>query len=742
MKKLWRFILPLILLYSLAAQWAGADCLVTGELNNEQYGYTEKLIPNDFDGKNVTMMKINHRNELVFHVHDFKAGFSEYFTMDTTGKILKSFIYKDGIFALDSRDNVYILDAPLSRVCVVNSKGIMQNEIRSDQISYSPTEPGYHELSVDSKGIIYGLIPGTSIVAFFQNGRSGKVLKTGRYWCMDITPKGNLILGGYNSQNSKPFLEMFNPSSGRTLWKTDLGVGESVRSVKYNPANRMIYLAGDKGVKKYSEQGPFIEDTLDFKQTSLLENNYYIWSMAVSSDETLYFWVRTSPVKANFTYGLYQYKLTAALKTPVKTLTINVRYSNPFLESAIAKFQRLHPDIRIQVRDFKAAWYGNDEKGPSQVEDARARRAVDNYIKTNLAELMAGKGADLIDVTSLPYQKYIAKDFLMNLSEMIASDPKFDLQSLRPNLITACKYQNKLYIIPVDFSLRLLSVNRALIPKTVKFNDQKWTWDDFLQAALAATKDTNHDGKPEQYALPKVKPRESFTFLLNYQYHQFINYEKKTASFQSTRFINLLQTVKQLYERKIMHPKLDYTGLWQMTDPGTIAFIPFYLSGLDSLIMQQGLFNGGFDLLRYPDSPPDEHQFWATLFAINKNTPYPKEAWDFIKFLVSQEVQSASNLYSFPINVVSFNEKAESILKESWAYDYYRTRKKRKIKDLTRQDIERVNSLINRLNRIASDDYQIIEIIEKETQAYLNSKVTAEAAAKAIQKQVTSYLNE
>lgn len=75
------------------------------------------------------------------------------------------------------------------------------------------------------------------------------------------------------------------------------------------------------------------------------------------------------------------------------------------------------------------------------------------------------------------------------------------------------------------------------------------------------------------------------------------------------------------------------------------------------------------------------------------------EAWEFIKFLLSDEIQSNPNMFYFPVNINSLKSMSANAISQNYVYENYKERGKN-IKPLTQKDIDIVNEMIGGLNTI------------------------------------------
>ena len=426
-----------------------------------------------------------------------------------------------------------------------------------------------------------------------------------------------------------------------------------------------------------------------------------------------------------------------------KILYISLLYNEGLIESAINKFQAAHPNIKVEVKDYEGAFSAEKLKS-STAEDEynRSKQAQENYRKSVSTELMAGKGPDIIDTTIsiLPYRELAEKNVLANMSKLIKNDKNFDIGNYQQDLLNACKYKDNLYIMPISFSIiNTLGMNKSIINKEgLKFDSSRWTWEDFFDIAQKIKKDTNGDGKADQYALPKMTARE----LLNYIYvnDNFIDYDNKTAKFNSKEFIELLNFVKSFPTDLVCSPVMDRTELHKKADPGTIGFIPAELQDYSSLSYNQAVFNEEVEYLDMPlyNGKRNAKSFELyRSFAINEKSELKEEAWEFIKVLLSDELQSSPDNHGFPVNLFALQEQANLGLTSS--NNYYEGRN---VKPLKLEDIDMINKMMGEIKAVNYSESNADKIVFDGADEFFSGKKTAEEAANQIQNKINIYLGE
>jgi|GEM_PF-939304 len=730
---------------------------------NNVTNYQEQDIGKEVEFEKLGLrMVLDSKNQLVTTGKKDKDLYNV--TLDTNGKLIQEYKCEsyDTIFTLDSQDNRYVLREKSiegkeedkkreveTSLVVFNSSGEKQKSFELGKRTYTDEQAGITDIAVDSGGNIYLLQRRAKIEILSPEGKKIKEIEAKKTDYIEIDEKDNLLMGSFSGENNKSSVESISLNQDKGKLLTELDSGHYIREMKYSRENRKLYFLTEKGIISCNSDGKIEGYVFDLKQSSLLDSEIYINDFIFDKNNNIYIsafrivdYSTNERVSLLYKYSPSQEKANTADK---KTLTIYTRYSEKFLESAIAQFQKKHPDIKIDLKDFTAAIISTSEEGPGDSEINRAQKAEEDFRKLVATELMSGKGPDIVEMDGLPYKKYAESNTLANLSEMIEKDKSFDIKNYKQNIIDAFRYKGDLFVMPINFGFSPFVANKTILEKEgIKIDDSKWTWKDFLEIAQKITRDTDGDGKPDQYAMEKMSPEDIFGMIFDTEYNNFINLENRTCNFDSPEFINLLKFVREFSEKGVTSPKLDISELYKMLDPGTIGFVKDYFGNYQSLIAAQSLMNGEvvfFNLPSYSDKSASKMFYSSKTYAINNNSKLKEEAWEFIKLLLSDEIQGRDDMFSFPININALDKKAKSEIEKNYMYKANKDRG-RKVRALNEDDVKLINKMIDELEFLPYGDEQVSQIIDEGVKDFLSGKKTAEETAKLIQSKVSIYLNE
>lgn len=161
------------------------------------------------------------------------------------------------------------------------------------------------------------------------------------------------------------------------------------------------------------------------------------------------------------------------------------------VDGLLREFERRHPGVRVV-----------QESVPNQ------------YREKMLTSFAAGTPPDVFLLDSVDLPAFVNRNLLVDLApylDRLGVDP----QEYFPNIFAIAQRDGHLYALPKDFTPMVVYYNRQLLRSNgVPEPQSGWTWEDFVRACLKLRKDTDGDGRIDQFG----------TFFLRYfyQYQPFI----------------------------------------------------------------------------------------------------------------------------------------------------------------------------------------------------------------------------
>ncbi|MEH7501581.1 extracellular solute-binding protein [Neobacillus drentensis] len=412
-------------------------------------------------------------------------------------------------------------------------------------------------------------------------------------------------------------------------------------------------------------------------------------------------------------------------KDEKKTITISVMGKAPIFELAAKEYEKIHPNITIELKSF-----AKGGGGMSHLE-------LEKYVAQTTTEVLSGKGADLfiLNDQNLPIDSYIDKNAFVDLNQYIERDTSFDKSQYYMNILDHSKVNGGLYVLPTRFFIGALFANQEALSKTgVKIDDsQNWTWSRFAEVSkelkTKGTLDTVMKVSPSGILNPLVFSDEI--------YNKLVDTKKKEAKFDSPLFIDLLKQVKKMYDDNVVS---DYK-------PGSKPTETYFTSSViyspKDYVSRSANFYQDTTIYDFPHASGKAGVTFSGYdnYAMNANSTVKMEAWDYLKFLLSYEMQIRPEREMFPINKAA-NEKAFADLIDGKVENQKGNNGKGGNVTVTEASLEPLKQMISEANTLIRWDEKIRKIIEEESNSYFSGQKSAQSVADIIQNRVMTYLNE
>ncbi|MCM3747036.1 extracellular solute-binding protein [Paenibacillus pasadenensis] len=408
-------------------------------------------------------------------------------------------------------------------------------------------------------------------------------------------------------------------------------------------------------------------------------------------------------------------------------ITVSVVTSNRFLEQAKAKYEAANPGVKIELKQSyepPKQQAGSATIGGFGYDPA----AVEKHMATVNSELMNGNAADLIMVDTLAYSKYADKKLLADLQAYMNKEKGFNEEDYYMNIFDAMKYKDGLYAISPNVIANAWIGNMDRI-KDLKLDPKSWTWAQFSEQLGELAK---KGGDP---ILPYSPPGNLLNDRIGENLDKYLNWSDKKAGFDSPEFIALLNEIKSYYDNKIMvEPDPSTGGMGKAIRMGEKmnmkeAFLNMKLVSFSSL----GFGNMAFENSKVFSPPTGDgssgNSFAAgMLLAMNEKSKNKDQAWDFLKFLLSEEMQSLPDLGGLPVNKKAAEAQINALTSGE--------------NPLTQEQVDAAKEIMPKLSRFSGIEPKISDLVKAETEPFFKGEKSAEDVAKSLQNKVMLYMEE
>lgn len=413
-----------------------------------------------------------------------------------------------------------------------------------------------------------------------------------------------------------------------------------------------------------------------------------------------------------------------------KNIVIATPVASPYLKEAVQKFEAIHPDIHVEIKEYFTAMKAKQDAN-GQVTQNISLLEVEKYTQSITTQILSGKASDLIATDFLPKDKFIKKQAFANVRELMDSDGSF--QKSEYYLVDSGASNEGLYVVPTSFSLTgLVQGNKSLMEQAeIALDDKTWTWDQVSDLSKQLKEKAGQD----TYAFLDIDP----TYLMMGDLQRY--YQRDSASFDSDAFRNAMQQVKTLYDQKAMPIEFgaDHSkGLFSFADMSNPTGALVSILNPEMSIYRAPSFTGQTGEIGYEA---------GEAYAINNKSQVKPEAWKFLSFMLSEEMQDSTELSGFPLNKAAAKKKiqqAREQIEQSAGEGADSTPISFPLPDAKAFDQaeETLKSVMESAVSSSSADLEITNIVMQEFAYYMNGQKTAEEVSQLIQNRVTTYLNE
>lgn len=316
------------------------------------------------------------------------------------------------------------------------------------------------------------------------------------------------------------------------------------------------------------------------------------------------------------------------------------------IDRAIQRFEKSHPGIEVRYTS------GIEKK---------------DYSEWCAKRILEGKMPDVFMVLDTDFNQYCSLGILQELNTFMESDPEFQSEEIFQTAMDIGKGMEEIqYALPYEVVPTMLFVNKTLLRQEgIEMPQQDWTWDDFLEICRKVTKDTDGDGRIDQFGTYNYSWQDA---MYTSGGSAFDN-EKQNVDF-SNQYV--IESVKFMKELLALNQGENVTQ--EDFDAGKVAFMPLtfaeYRTYKTYPYKIKKYSNFQWDCTTFPGRTHGENisKVDALLIGINHDSTEKELAWEFLKELVcGYESQLDIFRYSQGVSVlesVARSEKAASIIQE------------------------------------------------------------------------------
>ena len=262
----------------------------------------------------------------------------------------------------------------------------------------------------------------------------------------------------------------------------------------------------------------------------------------------------------------------------------------------------------------------------------------DTYWDKLQTTMAGGNPPDVFAMDAPLYPDYQSRGVLLDLQPFIDRD-SFDLSGYYETSLQCYQTPDGYFGLPRDIQPSVMYYNKDMFDEAgVAYPDETWTWETLIEAGKKLTKDTDGDGKIDQYALwADLWDMELLWASLIWQNEGEIispDYSKtllaEPGAMGAWEFINAM-----IFEHGIMPTPAVAEQFGDPFESGNAAMtpaghwvVPFY-----------GNVDFNWDVAPLPQGKQRASIVNSVGFVISNSTEHPEESWAFLKHLVGEPGQ-------------------------------------------------------------------------------------------------------
>jgi len=359
-------------------------------------------------------------------------------------------------------------------------------------------------------------------------------------------------------------------------------------------------------------------------------------------------------------------------------------------------------------------------------------------------DLLSGNGPDILMNASW-LSRFNSDEVLVDLNTLIDStdDMGLDRNAYLDSVFRASEQDGKLYHLPLTFYVRGWAANRELLGDT-----SSYTYTQFVDAC---------EKLPEDVSVFTESPYNDLLSLLPVS--EFVDYEKGQVHFEDAEFKKLLELV-----RKYGSPRTHEQLAKEMEDERNVrpdsgvlfrenmlAFTLESFVDLFSYARAKERLGGKGVFCGIPSRSGGSMMARVNLsMAISASSRNQKEAWEFLRFMVSDEQQELMT-ESLNCNFIPVSREALDLQNERWmAFSQERIENfvpdprypDEKPIEISEETISEYMKILESIRLVSSSDPDVLAIVMEEAAGYFADQRSLDEVCRTISNRTKTIVQE
>ncbi|MFS4448677.1 ABC transporter substrate-binding protein [Maribacter sp. 2307UL18-2] len=282
------------------------------------------------------------------------------------------------------------------------------------------------------------------------------------------------------------------------------------------------------------------------------------------------------------------------------------------IRKTLADFEKEHPTVPFQFQPIPG-----------------------NYTEKLQLMLGTGKAPDLFWLKGDTSPAYMNFEVLEPLDGFLQKDPDFDYDDFFPVFQDAFKYKGKNYGIAKDFNAYVFFYNKKMF-REAGLTEPPKDWKELYEYSKKLTKDTNGDGKTDQYGFV-IEPSIDIVLPFAYQNGGEIISDNGEIKIGQPEFIEAAKFMMSLYRDGIATNPADMGAGW-LGDVFSRKQCAMTISGAWLIpYLQDNSPDLEYGVAELPKGKKRATMAFSVAMVIPKQSERKEEAWTMLSYLTGKE---------------------------------------------------------------------------------------------------------
>ena len=405
----------------------------------------------------------------------------------------------------------------------------------------------------------------------------------------------------------------------------------------------------------------------------------------------------------------------------IKYITLGVAHDDRFISKKVGDYNRNHENMKVKIIDYSE--YSDDSLDIPEIGEGS---------QLNM-DIISGNAPDMIVVSGFTNADRLKQDgYLEDLYGFMDGDEEVSRETFPENILGINEINGGLPSVPVDFYIDTLVGKTELVG-----NKENWTVDDMISA---------YDNAPDGMELMQNANKKSvFENLLYCNLRNFVDYDNKKSRFDTPEMVKFLEFADRFEYIDSIGVSADrdiYERFYGMTDNKFLLKSAVIHNFTQFHELKAGIFNNEeITFVGYPSDDDSGAVFNSDRsISILRDSDNKQGCWEFVKYLLSEEVQDT--VENFPVNKNSLYRQAELEVQKKDGNEMNFGDTVRNIGTMSEEDRDRYIEYLSDIKKPLLYDIDIYVICFDEVNSFIAGESSAKETAETIQSRVNIYINE